>query len=193
MESHPRNTTKSKKIPILNTNNIFCSIFRNSPIPTLVLGGKCEEIQVSWNQIQGNTAKLLPEIPEGTTLQLEPDPRSPLRSIPDADIPEEARVQLQELLDRKYINIISQTATDICRTNLIELDILTEGPAITSKPFTVPLKYRKFVDHEIKQLEEAGIISWSMNDWASPILVVSKKEEHADNSSSNTSGSSKKS
>ena len=40
------------------------------------------------------------------------------------------------------------------------------------------------------QLEEAGIISWNMSDWARPILVVPKKEDHVDNSSSNTSGSS---
>ena len=98
-------------------------------------------------------------------MQLEPDTKSPLRSIPDAAILEEAWVQLQELLDRKYINIISQTATDLGRTNLIELDSPTEGPPIASKPYTVPLKYHEFVDHEIKQLEEVGIISWSMSDW----------------------------
>ena len=87
-------------IPILNTNNSFCSIFRNSPIATLAPAGKCEKIQeVSWNQVQCNTARLLPEIPKGTSLQLEPDTKSPLRSIPDADILEETRVQLQELLE----------------------------------------------------------------------------------------------
>ena len=95
-----------------------------------------------------------------------------MRTIPDADIPEEARVRLQELLDRKYMNIVSQTATDIGRTNLIELDIPTEGPPITSKPYTVPLKYHEFMDHEIKQLEEVGIISWIMSDRASTILRV---------------------
>ena len=57
---------------------------------------------------------------------------------------------------------MSKSATDIGRTNLIELDILTEGPAVASKPYTIPLKCREFVDHEIKQLEEAGIISRSM-------------------------------
>ena len=72
--------------------------------------------------------QLLPEIPECTSLQLEPGTKSPLRSVPDADIPGEARAQLQELLDWKYINIVSQTATDIGRTNLIELDIPIEGP-----------------------------------------------------------------
>ena len=113
-----------------------------------------------------------------------------MRSIPDVDIPEEARVRLQELLDRKYMNIVSQTTTDIGRTNLIELDIPTEGPQITSKPYTVPLKYCDLMNHEIKQLEEVGIISQSMSDWPSPILVVSK-EVCVDPSSNNTSGGSK--
>ena len=66
---------------------------------------------------------------------------------------------------------------DIGRTNLIELDILTEGPPIMSKPYTVLLKYCEFLDHKIKQLEGAGIISWSMSDWPSPILVVPKKQD----------------
>ena len=61
-------------IPILNTNNSFCSISRSSPIATLALAEKCEEIQeVDWNQVQCNTAKLLPEILEGTSLQWEAD------------------------------------------------------------------------------------------------------------------------
>ena len=145
----------------------------------------------AWNKVQGNTMQLLAEIPKGTKLQLEPDTKSPMRSIPDADILEEARVRLQELLDREYMNIISQTTTDIGRTNLIELDIPTEGLPITSKPYTVPLKYHEFMDHEIKQLEEAGIISQSISDWARPILVVPKKEEHVDVSSNNAPGGSK--
>ena len=116
-----------------------------------------------------------------------------MRTFPDVEILEESRVRLQEFLNRKYMNIISQTATYIGMTNIIELDILTEGPPIASKPYTVPLKYVKFVDHGIKQLEEEGIISQSMSDWANPILVVSKKEEHVDSSSSNTQGGSKNS
>ena len=46
------------------------------------------------------------------------------------------------------------------------------------------------MDHEIKQLEEVGIISRSMSNWTSPILVVPKKEEHAE-SGNNTLGSKK--
>ena len=132
---------------------------------TLALAGKCEEIkEVSWNQVQCSNAKLLPEIWKDTSLQLEPNTKSPLRYISDADIPEEAMVQLQELLDWKYINIISNTIMDIGRANLIELDIPTDSPPIASKPYTMPFKYCKFVDHKIKQLEEAGMISRSMSN-----------------------------
>ena len=105
------------------------------------------------------------------------------------DIPDKARNKLQELLNKKYIHIISQTATDIGRTNLIGLDIPTEGPLITWKPYTIPLKYHEFMDHKIKQLEEGGIISQIMSNWASPISVVPKKEECMD--TSNNPGSSK--
>ena len=76
----------------------------------------------------------------------------------------------------KYTCIILQSATDIGRTNSVELDIPTEGLPIASKPYSVPLKYREFMYQEIKQLEEAGIISRSMSDWASPILIVPKKD-----------------
>ena len=89
--------------------------------------------------------------------------------------PEVAKRRLQQLLDIKHDNIVSKSATDISRTNLIELDIPTEGLPVASKPYTVPLKYREFVEHEIKQLKEAEIISRSLSDWASPILVVPRK------------------
>ena len=56
-------TPQNLNIPMLNTKNNFCSIPRSSPIATLALAGKCEEIQgVGWNQVQCNTAKELPEI-----------------------------------------------------------------------------------------------------------------------------------
>ena len=66
--------------------------------------------------------------------------------------------------------------------------VVIEGLPIMSKPYTVPLKYREFVDHEIKQLEEAGIISQSMSNCTSPFLVVPKKPDCME--SNNSEGSS---
>ena len=118
---------------------------------------------------------LLPEVPE-TILHLEADkPKQPEISIPDAEVPEKALFKLQHLWEARYSTIVSKSATDIGRTNLIGLDIPTEGPPIACKPYPVPLKYWYFVDQEIKQLEDAGITSHLLSNWASPILVIIKK------------------
>ena len=90
--------------------------------------GKCKEAQeVSWRRLWCDTPKLLPQILQNTSLQLELDIKSLASSIPDADTLEEARTKLQELLNKKYLQLISQNAMDIGRTNLIELDIPTES------------------------------------------------------------------
>ena len=150
------------KVPILNTNNTISSLGKNSPIATLVPAGKFEQIQgierweVTLELDLLKKPQLLPEIPSTTNLQLEPNTTNVSKSIPDANIPKIARKRLQQLLDVKYNSIVSKSAADIGRTNLIELDIPTEGPPMASKPYTVPLKYWEFVEHEIKQLEEEG-------------------------------------
>ena len=140
------------------------------------------------NSLWCDTPKLLPQIPHNTRLQLDPDYKSLPWSLPDINILEEARTKLRDLLERKYLHIISQNMMDIGRTNLYELDIPTEGLPIVSKLYTIPLKYHEFIDHKIKQLEETGIISLSMSNWASPILLVPKKQDCMD--SNNYQGSS---
>ena len=84
----------------------------------------------------------MPEIPSATTLQLEPNTNNISKSIPDTNIPEIAWKRLQQLPDINYNSIVSKSIADISRTNLIELDIPTEGPPVASKPYTVPLEYR---------------------------------------------------
>ena len=55
------------------------------------------------------------------------------------------------------------------------MDLPTTGPPVSTKPYTIPLKYKSFIDDEIKLLEDAGCISKSLSDWASPICIVKKK------------------
>ena len=153
-------TLQHPNIPVLIANNVPCSIGKNMPIASMYPAGKCEGVQeVRWTRLQYDTSKLIPQILQNTHLQLESNTKSLASSIPDVDIPKEARTKLKELLDKKYLQIISQNATDVGRTNLIELDIPTKGPPIASKLYTVLLKYHESTDHIIKQLEEAGIIS----------------------------------
>ena len=85
---------------------------------------------------------LLPQMPQ-TNPQLEADKPSHLEiSMPDAEGLEKALKKLQHLLEVKYSTIVSKSATDIGRTNLIKLDIPTEAPPIASKPYSVLLKLR---------------------------------------------------
>ena len=84
---------------------------------------------------------------------------------------------LNNCWETNYTSIISQSVTDISRRDLLELDIPNEGLPVTSKPYSVPFKHREFMDQVIKQLDKAGIISRSMSNWSSPILIVPKKDE----------------
>ena len=60
---------------------------------------------------------------------------------------------------------------------MVEMDLPTTGLPVASKLYTIPLKYKSFVDNEIKLLEDAGHISKSLSDWASPICIVKKKPD----------------
>ena len=79
------------------------------------------------------------------------------------------------MLNTKFKCIISKSSTDFGRRNLVEIDLPTTDLPVMSKPYTLPLKYKSFVDVEIKLLEDAGCISKSLSDWASPICIVKKK------------------
>ena len=47
---------------------------------------------------------------------------------------------------------------------LKEMDIPAEGPPMASKLYTVPYKYKEFVDHESKSLKRQ---EWSLEVWVS--------------------------
>ena len=81
------------------------------------------------------------------------------------------------MLSSKFTGIISKSPADFGRTNLIEMDLPTTGPPVSTKPYTIPLKYKSFVNDEIKLLEDAGCIFKSQSDWASPICIMKKKPD----------------
>ena len=90
---------------------------------------------------QEQVHNLLPKMPQNN-LQLEADKSKQLEiSTPDADVLRNALLKLQQLLEAKYSSIVSKSAVDIGRTNLLELDIPTKDPPIACKPYSIPLKY----------------------------------------------------
>ena len=88
----------------------------------IALNQAVEEV-LDQQETQEQIHDILPQMPQ-TNLQLEADKcNHPEISMPDANVPEEALSKLQHLLEVKYNAIISKSATDIGRTNLIKLDI----------------------------------------------------------------------
>ena len=187
------------KIPQRNTNERDVCITKDTAaIWTLQATNKVQDIcSFKWRKWDDTQEPVMPEaaqpeetkqshkslllpMPE-TSLQIEANKKDHQRvKMPEAYVPEEANEKLSTLLKGKYNDIVSKSATDVGRTNLIELDIPTEGPCISCWPDSIPLKYRDSVDEEIQQLEDAGIIPRSMSDWASPILVAPKKSTPQD-------------
>ena len=85
--------------------------------------------------------------------------------LQDADIPQTARDKLNHMINNQFECIISKSWADFGRANVVEMDLPTTGLPVVSKPYTIPLKYRSFIDEEIKLLEDTGCISKSISDW----------------------------
>ena len=88
----------------------------------------------------------------------------------------EDTVQRFKELCEHFPEVSSKNSKDIGRTNLITMDIDTgEHPPICQKPYKLALKHYKWVQKEVEQLEQTGIITRSVSPWASPIAIVPKK------------------
>ena len=97
--------------------------------------------------------------------------------LQDADITPRTRSAFDALCE-KYPKVFSKGNEDIGQTQLVTLDIDTgDSPPISSRPYTLVLKHRRWVQEEIETLERAGVITKSMSPWASPIVVVPKKSQ----------------
>ena len=145
--------------------------------------------EVSWKKIQDTeneaissaaldlqTQKLLPAFPECSNFQIHANNNSkPAVMLQDADIPQDARDRFNHMINTQFACIISQSSTDFGRTNLVEMELPTTGLPFAFKTYTIPLKYKSFIDEEIKLLEDAGCISESIINWASPICIVKNK------------------
>ena len=99
------------------------------------------------------------------------DPLEPI-VLKDAEVPPEAREKLCD----EFTDIFSKDSSDLGKTPLLKIDILTgDSPPVSQKPYTLALKHVQWVREEIETLEKAGVIVRSISPWASPIVIVPKK------------------
>ena len=177
---------EAKKVPYMVIN--FSSTDSVYIPKDKVIATATEEIDVEYvevNETYESTKyrnwipkEKLPPIPKSDFIvspaEIKPHRRVELK---DYDISPETRRRFDELCER-FPEIFSTSSEDIGHTNLITMDIDTgDSPPVASKPYTLPLKHRDWVQQELETLERAGVIERSLSPWASPIVIVPKKSE----------------
>ncbi len=81
--------------------------------------------------------------------------------------------QLKELLKRNN-DLFKPTPG---RTAVVEHSIHVEDAIpIRQKPYRIPYSRRKVVEKEIQKMLDAGVVRRSNSPWASPIVLVEKKD-----------------
>ena len=88
------------------------------------------------------------------------------------DMPSEVRTEIMKIVN-EYKDVISEVPG---QTNVIQHKIkLNSGDYLKQKPYQVPYHYRKEVEKEIQLLLDNGLIQKSQSPYASPIVIVKKK------------------
>ena len=84
------------------------------------------------------------------------------------------QAEIQELL-KSYSDVL--TSRPGC-TNLIEHDVITTDEIpVRQKPYRVPQAMKEVVMKEITDMTDMGVIEPSTSPWASPIVMVKKKDK----------------
>ena len=91
-------------------------------------------------------------------------------------LPEPKRTIFCEML-MDHHKAFSLEADERGETDLIQLEIDTGGaPPKRQRPRRMPFSVREEVSRQVKKMQEAGVIQPSNSPWASPIVLVRKKD-----------------
>ena len=93
-----------------------------------------------------------------------------------SDLPLEQAQHLEYFLT-KNVDVFSQGLDDLGRTSIVHHEITTDGtPPIRQRPYrTAPLQ-RELITQHITSMLETDIIEPSVSPWASPVVLVKKKD-----------------
>ena len=113
------------------------------------------------------------------TLNTEPEPNScdnvKIKCKLD-HIPQPQREALQKVIDQ-YHQVFAIKETNIGQTNVITMQIDTaDHPPVKQRPYRTPLSQRPELEKQIDALLKADIIRPSSSAYASPLILVPKKD-----------------
>ena len=98
------------------------------------------------------------------------------RAITEGKLTQESAKQLKELLLRN-VDVFAKNDNDLGRTALVQHDIITDDIApIRQPPRRIPIGQQEEFDKEISSMLEKGAIEPGQSPWASPVVLVRKKD-----------------
>ena len=165
-------------IPLLNVMNSIVKLPKVDNVENVQSTYSLKHHNIKADAESHPSKPLLPAFPDHSsfTTHAHNSDKSPIQ-LQDANVPYEIQHKLNTMLTKKFEEIIFKSPTDFGQTNLMEMDLPTTGPPVSTKPYTISLKYKAFIDEEIKLLEDVSCISKSLSVWASLICIVKKKPD----------------
>ena len=146
------------KVMLVNSTNKTYTIRKGCVIGTVSIVDNSELCTLA--EITKKKSKDLPTEPDFT----------------QALVPEEYRELLGPVLIANK-DVFAAHDTDFGRTKTVTMKIDTKDHApIKQRPYRTPLAQHKIVDEAVDEMLEKGIIERSNSPWASPIVLVKKKD-----------------
>ena len=143
---------------VVNSTNRSYRVKRGSVLG--VLSVVCNTDTKSLNEIVKTEPQGLPDTPDFSTVT----------------VPGEHRARLLSLL-KKNSDVFAANAQDIGRTSTVKMSIDTkDNPPVRQRPYRVPLSQQTVVDTAINDMLNNDVIERSSSPWASPIVLVKKKD-----------------
>ena len=107
---------------------------------------------------------------------VELDPAMKIQKADLSHVPEHQKNLIEQLIERNS-DLFSKSETDLGRTDLVTMKIDTrDSTPIKQRPYRLPFSQRQMVEDHINELLKAGVIQPSQSPWASPIVIVDKKD-----------------